>query len=899
MSRPSLHTLQEKASALVAALRARGPRSIEAATTAPAPALGLGLAGTRTDELDMAYRDEACRDTRLDERLTALESLLDEVVTTVRAGRRQVAAENTSGRRDDAIRVVSIVYRSQLPAARVLARSLAAIHPDWPLEVVLIGSGGNEESAEEPFTLTTVKERLGLEPEEILARHPAPRLSRWLVCKLLAQDAARAGAPVIHLPTETLVLADLAPLAEALRSQELLLVTLSAHDPPDDGLEPSKAQLLSVGRISSELIGITPSVAGREFIAWWDAQLERAYGPLGGGSYFASDVWDQWLGQAFELAAARVGPGTLVADSILSAWNAWSASLEASPDGAFTLDGHRVKLADLTGFDPDHPHRLGPHANRVRLSRSYELGTLTKRYRDALLDAGWQDFTQRARIGERLADATLFDERLWQMRARAYELGAALGDVFSQAGTHAFKEWLSSEPEGDLMPGISRYIAYQVYAGRPDLFATFEPVDATNPDFIAWCHQHGRVELGIPEWCLPAHPTKAAAPKVAAPSSTGFAPVPGDPSSRFSVRLTGYIGHLLGIGIAARGYGAALNAAGVPVEVVSINVDHPERPGGDALGPGTYKHTAKQRRFELVGVNPDELPAFMRSAPADYPRGPRIGLWAWETDAIPPRWFSAFESVDEVWVPSRYTADVLNSVSSVPVLAMAHPVETPVLATVPHRLAVPDGFVFLFMFDYFSTIERKNPIGLIEAFKKAFAPDEGPRLLIKTLNGSRSIDSQEAVLYAAADRPDIHVIDTSLNDDEKNALIAGCDCYVSLHRSEGFGLTMAEAMSLGKPVIGTGFSGNLDFMDEDNSLLVDYRLVSVGPDCPIYPPEGRWADPNPDHAASLMRQVYEDPAAASLLGERAREDVARKLSLKTRGEDMLRRLEQLVEVCGD
>jgi glycosyltransferase involved in cell wall biosynthesis len=203
--------------------------------------------------------------------------------------------------------------------------------------------------------------------------------------------------------------------------------------------------------------------------------------------------------------------------------------------------------------------------------------------------------------------------------------------------------------------------------------------------------------------------------------------------------------------------------------------------------------------------------------------------------------------------------------------------------------------MFLFVFDYMSTIERKNPVGLIEAFKRAFRPAEGPHLLIKTINAPLRPLAEEAVLWAAHGRTDIHVVDRSLSASERDGLMAACDCYVSLHRSEGFGLTLAEAMAIGKPAIGTGYSGNLDFMNAHNSYLVDYELTVVGPGCEIYPADGEWAQPSVSHAAELMREVIADPEKAAAVAMRAREDMARLLSPATTGAAMRRRLEQLAQ----
>src|SRR4051812_11181890 len=209
----------------------------------------------------------------------------------------------------------------------------------------------------------------------------------------------------------------------------------------------------------------------------------------------------------------------------------------------------------------------------------------------------------------------------------------------------------------------------------------------------------------------------------------------------------------------------------------------------------------------------------MAGALADLPhafRGRRVvGLWWWEVMAFPARWLRAFDAVDEVWVGSRFVADALAAVSPVPVVAIPMPVATPRPARGGRAaLGLPDGFAFGFVFDYASVVERKNPLGLIEAFRRAFPPGGGvgPALVLKTIGGDRDADAHGAVLAAAAGHPGIRVIDRHLAPAEKDALIAHLDCYVSLHRSEGFGLTLAEAALLNVPVIATDYGGTRDFL---------------------------------------------------------------------------------------
>jgi glycosyltransferase involved in cell wall biosynthesis len=175
----------------------------------------------------------------------------------------------------------------------------------------------------------------------------------------------------------------------------------------------------------------------------------------------------------------------------------------------------------------------------------------------------------------------------------------------------------------------------------------------------------------------------------------------------------------------------------------------------------------------------------------------------------------------------------------------------------------------LFSFDFLSIAERKNPFALVQAFKRAFRPGDGAVLLIKTVNGPHAARPLRRLEAAAADHPDIHVVDGYVSASEKDSTIAACDCYVSLHRSEGYGLTMAEAMAYGKPVIATAYSGNLDFMDEANSFLVPFRLTTISRRRGPYSAGEQWADPDVDAAAELMRYVYDHPDEARAVGHAA------------------------------
>jgi hypothetical protein len=209
------------------------------------------------------------------------------------------------------------------------------------------------------------------------------------------------------------------------------------------------------------------------------------------------------------------------------------------------------------------------------------------------------------------------------------------------------------------------------------------------------------------------------------------------------------------------------------------------------------------------------------------------------------------------------------------------------------ELGMPeDDFVFLFVFDYHSTAARKNPVGVVNAFKEAFPEaGSGASLVLKCINSEKMPEHHEEVLIAIGERDDIHIIDRYVTAAEKDAIIADCDCYVSLHRSEGFGLTPAEAMWLSKPVIATRYGGVLEFLTPENSYLVDYDEVKVGKHAHPYPADADWAEPNLHQAAELMRQVFENQDEARERGERAYESIRHTNGPLVAGLAMEKRLE--------
>lgn len=361
------------------------------------------------------------------------------------------------------------------------------------------------------------------------------------------------------------------------------------------------------------------------------------------------------------------------------------------------------------------------------------------------------------------------------------------------------------------------------------------------------------------------------------------------------MRAAGYFTGVMGTGEHSRQLVAALRSQGIRIELTTLHPDG--SPEDDELSPDTDGQEGGDPSdpFNLLCANADMVPhVAAQLGECFFSDRYTIGFWAWEVSFFPERSALAFEHLDEVWVGSRHVREAVGRVATRPVLAIPQPVSLPPsAANAPPPPGLPLGFRFLFAFDYLSVFERKNPLSVIEAFHRAFPPGSGANLIIKSLNADLDPGSHQRLQQATAGHPDIHLIEHRLSRAERDGLMNAADCYVSLHRAEGFGYTMAEAMWLGKPVIATGYSGNVDFMTAENSYLVDYRLVPIGPGNDPYPAGGEWAEPDVERASALMRRVFEDREEAASRGARAATDIRASHSPEAAGKVMRERLEVL------
>jgi glycosyltransferase involved in cell wall biosynthesis len=322
-----------------------------------------------------------------------------------------------------------------------------------------------------------------------------------------------------------------------------------------------------------------------------------------------------------------------------------------------------------------------------------------------------------------------------------------------------------------------------------------------------------------------------------------------------------------------------VSAAGIKVEVTDFDVPVPKS-AMRMLRQVDEIPRGRAHDIELWCVNVNEFrhvdDATLR--PPGEPRRYVIGVWAWEASSLPGWARTEVDRVDEIWVPSRFVRHAFRTATSKPITVWRHVVDASLPADWRRSdFGLPDDAVlFFFNFDASSSDGRKNPWGVIQAFERAFTDDErrGPaRLVLKTQN-LNTHPPLRAALQASLERANGILIDEELPRDRMNALLGSIDVYASLHRAEGFGLGIAEAMSLGKPVIVTAYSGNMDYTTRTNSCLVGYHLRPIEESDhrltpharEVYEPGLIWAEPSISQAARWMRYLYDHPEKGTRIG---------------------------------
>lgn len=337
----------------------------------------------------------------------------------------------------------------------------------------------------------------------------------------------------------------------------------------------------------------------------------------------------------------------------------------------------------------------------------------------------------------------------------------------------------------------------------------------------------------------------------------------------WGVNLFGGISGASGLSEASRGVAASLQGAEIPVSIC------------DFLKADWAAGNCAPYQVNLVHANPNQLPELVYLIPKkQWTNRYNIGFWVWEQEQLPKEWRGFFPLFDEIWTPSQFTAAAIQRETVMPVKVVPHLMDVKLDNNCSREMAgLPQNiFLSLIMFDCESVKERKNPEGAIAAFKMAFEDrKQQVGLIIKARNLTKADELNLRLLLDGW--PNVFIIAQDYTKKEVNDLIQLADVYLSLHRAEGFGLILAEAMSLGTPVIATNWSGNTEFMNQSVACMVDAELVVLKQDYPPFHKGSRWAEPDISQAAMHLRNLYENQRFRKTLADRASVFITDKLGI--------------------
>ena len=771
--------------------------------------------------------------------------------------------------------VCTIVACNYIGRALVLHDSLKAQHAGVDFWLLLIDDaplGDRAAGALERRGIHALRVgEIGLSPEEIGNFRFAYNLTEVSTAYkpwMMETVARLSDRDVFYIDPDIEFFAPMTPLVEAVRQHEAVLTPHVLEPMKRDGARPSESDIMGSGIYNLGFLGLNRGAT--RVTDWWRERLKREAFIAPSEQRFTDQRWMDFAPGLFDCYISK--------DETFNVayWNCDQRPV-LFEDGHYVIRGRPLVFFHYSGLDERKPKQLTRHDGgrpRVLLSEYPALARLVGGYigalkavqkecRDVESSYPFDQFPGGGKISGVLRRVFL------QELVRAEdENRVPPPSPFGRGGEEQFFAWLSA-PVVPACGGTSLPRAVVLLSEHsPDLLAVFSPLvgdDAMR--LMQWVRTEVAAKFSLPPRLVPA--------PIALESRESFT------SLAEGIELVGYLRTESGVGQAARLLARAMEASSVPFGT-RVDSSAPSRQSAP-FAPSGAESLAKGEAFEccVLCVNADAVASTRRQLGLGYFRGrPTAGLWFWEVEKFPERLHHAFGEVDEVWVATEFIRKTIAAVSPVPVHLVPLPfgVAEPAGQLDRRAVGIPDGFFFLFSFDFFSIFKRKNPLGLVEAFKLAFKEGEGPSLVIKGINGDAHGEDLKRLRRAAGGRKDIIVLVGYMDAAANQALKAACDCYVSLHRSEGLGLTIAEAMMQKKPVIATAYSGNMDFTNEQNSYLCQFKMVPVGEGAAPYCPDALWAEPDVHHAAKLMRHVYSNPGEAAEKGRRAAADLAEQFS---------------------
>lgn len=804
--------------------------------------------------------------------------------------------------------ICTIVNKNYLPVARVLTKSFLKHNPDGKVYLLLVDKvDGSFDPSEEKFELVLIED-LPIEnlPSFMfkysiveLSTAVKPYFMEYLFEKFKMNKLA-------YFDPDILITNSLDELFALLDKNSIVLTPHILHH-YNDNANPNEVTILQAGTYNLGFIAVKNDQNARNLFHWWKQRLydHCIMDPTNG--YHVDQKWMDLAPSFFEGVFILREAGYNVAY-----WNLNGRKVQKNGENYY-VNNKPLYFYHFSGFDPENIEQISKHQNRFALKDVPELKPLFEYYRELVLSSGYVESRTWSFAYGQFDNGVRIPDIARNMYRSLGAKASIFGNPFNTSSPDSFFAWLNSPIDGKSTMPISR-LWYEIYKSRVDLINAFPDVlESNRAAFLDWIIKSGIREhkidktflntMRVSDKVLAFVESKSPIVKIKQASldyiRKRLTATPASPPSmvdqtlEMGINLVGYFNGEFGVAEDARKFAFALQAGGIPHVLVNVQAE------GHRNQDYTFTDFSSTNPYpvNVVRINADMTPEFFRSKGAKFSENKyNIGIWAWELPQFPDEWKSSFQYYNELWAISSFIGDSLGKISPVPVVKITYPFYLDESKVTSNKRAFDldaDKFTFLFIFDFLSVFERKNPLAIVKAFNKAFSGSDKVNLVLKCINSNHDPTSLKTLKSAISDNRNILLFDGHMDRSSILNLTASCDCYVSLHRSEGFGITMAEAMYLKKPVIATAWSGNTDFMNVNNSYPVKYDIIELDRDYGAYKKGGSWAEPNIEHAAQLLNHVYLHQDEAKDVGERASAYMKRFFNREVTAKEIKNRLTSL------
>jgi glycosyltransferase involved in cell wall biosynthesis len=556
-------------------------------------------------------------------------------------------------------------------------------------------------------------------------------------------------------------------------------------------------------------------------------------------------------------------------------------------ESGWTVDGEPLRFFHFSGIDPSNPHRLSKHTQRFKGNLSNALQAIVSHYIRQL---------QKFAYGVEVSPPYGY---------KNFNHGVSVADIIRRCYRDLNEPWLDnpfasfhyylnqpSELLTAASPWLITNLMYYLWQERRDLQQAFNLNNPeTHRDYALWYIEHAS------DYAIDSYFVNPVLDNISQQTSCNVTCTADSQPRQTDISVIGYLKAETGVGHAGRMVARSLTTAEIATQGYNISLNvmaRQEETSLDHLLASTI-----DGKVHIYNVNGDQL-QLVRKHLQKIAGKPdlTINMPFWELSKFPQAWVSHYQGINEIWAPSRFVQAALQSTIDLPVVWLPPAVTLGEFTPCPRSyFQLPDNtFLFHFNFDFSSYATRKNPTAGIAAYRLAFRHHSlsvPTALVIKTRGYDPEGKNLQQLIEFTQDEPDIYIVNQEMTYSETMALINCCDCYLSLHCSEGFGYTPAEAMLLQKPVIATDYSGTKDFINIETGFPVNYRLIPVPENQYPFWSGQKWADPDLTHAAWLMRKIVTEESATKAIAKFGQQKILNNYSCEHIGQLYQQRLQAI------